>query len=367
MNIVFVDHGPLSYDGNTVLTQPLGGTESALIYTTNELAKEHKIFVLNKINKASTVNGVEFLPYDAFAFDESWWKKVDPHVVVNLTNTYRIPIWKKFAPSAKLLVWVHLGTQQPATNLLNDPKELEGVDGIIAVSEWHKEDLVKNYHIDPNFITVIKNGLGKPFENLFNSPADLLAKKQLKACYTSAPFRGMYVLSHAIPYFRNEIKFDLFSSMKLYQSTDSIEDERHFLFAKTFKGVTHHGVVPQTVLAHHIAESILWLYPCIIEETFCLSCLEAMAAGCRVVATDIGALKSTARDTGVFIELGGVGEKFLLDYVAAGKQEIKKFKTDPIMWSEQQFEQVKYINDNDLWKHRLVDWELLFQKLSNRV
>jgi glycosyltransferase involved in cell wall biosynthesis len=364
MNIVFVDQGPLNYNSDTVRTTPLGGTESALIYTVTELAKTHNIFVLNKSTIKTTFGNVEYLPYDDFAFNETWWKGINPTVVINLTTTYRIPIWKKFAKSAKFLVWSHLGTQQPASAMLKDPNEIKEIDGIIAVSDWHKQDFINNYQTDPNLITVIRNGLGKPFENLFESPQDLLARKQLKACYTSAPFRGMYILSHAIPYFKNEIKFDLFSSMKLYQSKDSIEDERLFLFSKAFKGVTDHGVIPQPQLAKQISESLLWLYPCIIEETFCLSCLEAMAAGCRVVATDIGALKSTARENGVFLPLGNASEQFLHDFVNETKKEINRFKSDPIAWSEQQYAQVQYINQNELWGNRVPDWEDLFKKLQ---
>ena len=51
----------------------------------------------------------------------------------------------------------------------------------------------------------------------------------------------------------------------------------------------------------HMTDYDLFVYPCIFEETFCASALEALAAGLHVITTNFGALPETCAEWPVYV------------------------------------------------------------------
>jgi glycosyltransferase involved in cell wall biosynthesis len=364
MKIIFVDSGPLSYNGTTLIDHSLGGTESSLIFLSEALATEHEVIVVNGCLKEQIYKNVKYLPRDQFYGNEQWWKEQKPDFIVGLTAPHYSQFWKRWCPDSKLLLWVHLFSGQPATKELGDVNRMSHVDMVVGVSDWHYNNLKESYKLEK--VTYVKNAISENFQNLFESADDLLRKKQLKACYTSAPYRGLDVLIHSIPYFQKQLKFDIFSSMKLYQLHDDQEFEKYYLYAKSFEGVAYKGLLNQKNLAKEIVSSAFFTYPCTMEETFCLSLLEAMAAGCKPIISNLGALDSTARGLGHIVPFDKAAniEIFMHDFINAVKQEMSEYKKDQIAWSERQYEQVKYINKNETWTQRAQDWVKLFNEVK---
>jgi glycosyltransferase involved in cell wall biosynthesis len=68
------------------------------------------------------------------------------------------------------------------------------------------------------------------------------------------------------------------------------------------KGVTVHGWVSKKILREAWKKSEYWLYPCIFEETFCLTALEAASSKTCVISNDLAALKETVGDRGFIVE-----------------------------------------------------------------
>ena len=64
--------------------------------------------------------------------------------------------------------------------------------------------------------------------------------------------------------------------------------------ARRAKNAKFHGSVSQRELALRLKQDAYLTYPCIMPETFCLAALEGLAAGMKVISTDIGGLKATA-------------------------------------------------------------------------
>jgi glycosyltransferase involved in cell wall biosynthesis len=118
--------------------------------------------------------------------------------------------------------------------------------------------------------------------------------------YTSTPFRGLDLLLDAFPLMRSEfpgLRLRLFSSMEVY----GLSDERFlplFEKARSIPGVECLGSVDQRRLALELADADMLAYPSTFPETACIAVMEAMASGCLVATTDLGALPET---------LGGFG------------------------------------------------------------
>jgi glycosyltransferase involved in cell wall biosynthesis len=364
MKIVFVDSGPLAYDGSSLTNYYLGGTEGSLVYLAEELAKNnHDVTVINGTATATEFKNVKYLPREKYYTEEQWWKSHDPDIIVSLTGPFFSEFWKKWCPKSKLFIWVHLSSEQPATQDLQDPNKIKHVDMVVGVSDWHCENLKANHKIEK--ITYVKNAINDHFKNLFESAEDLRnVKKKPKACYTSAPYRGLEILAHSIPLYTKRLDFDIFSSMKLYQNDDSIDFEKIYLYCQSFSGVNYQGVIPQKDLAKEIKSSMFFTYPCTMEETFCLSLLEAMAAGCKPIVSNLGALESTGKGRARVVPFTGANREFMREFTDAVLSELVIYKKDPIAWSEQQFDQVLDINKNDTWDKRVMDWEKLFNEVK---
>lgn len=364
MKIIFVDSGPLSYDGSSLVNYYLGGTEGSMIYLAEELVKKnHEVIIVNGTVNSTEYNNVKYVPRETYYLNEEWWKAQDADAIVSLTGPFYSNFWKKWCPKAKVFVWVHLSTEQPATADLGDPNKISHVDMVVGVSEWHYKNLKEGHKIEK--LTYVKNAINDNFKNLFTSAEELRqAKSKPKACYTSAPYRGLELLAHSIPLYAKRMEFDIFSSMKLYQNEDSIDFEKLYLYCKSFVGVNYRGILPQKDLAKELRSSSFFTYPCIMEETFCLSLLESMAAGCKPIVTDIGALESTAKGKASVVHFSGANKAFIASFTDAVLKEFMFYKTDPIAWSEQQFDQVVDINKNDTWDKRAEEWEKLFNEVQ---
>ena len=59
--------------------------------------------------------------------------------------------------------------------------------------------------------------------------------------------------------------------------------------------IKKHGWVSKQVLAEHYQDAEYWLYPCIFEETFCLTALEAAISKTVVITNGLAALSETAK------------------------------------------------------------------------
>ncbi len=365
MKIVFADSGPLSYDGSSLLNHCLGGTESSIIYLAEELAKkDHEVIVLTGCTKSKDFNSVKYLPREDCYYNDQWWKSFNPDFIISLTAPFFTDLWKEFCPNSKFIVWTHLFSGQPATQEIGIPEKIKDIDIVVGVSDWHCNDLKNNYKLEK--VTYVKNAISDNFKNLFSSAEDLRNhKKTLKACYTSAPYRGLEILAHSIPLFKKKLEFDIFSSMKLYQIDDSIEFENIYLYCQSFLGVKYHGVLPQKILAQQLKSSTFFTYPCIMEETFCLSQLEALAAGCKSIVSDIGALKSTSLGYAAVVPCVNIDKDFMIEFTNTVLQEMRNYENNPILWSEERFDQVKYINEHETWEQRANDWEKLFIEVKS--
>lgn len=82
-------------------------------------------------------------------------------------------------------------------------------------------------------------------------------------------------------------------------------------------GIEHVGTLPQPDLAEALRAASILAYPCTFPETGCIAALEAMAAGCAVVASDLGALAETTAGHALLVDPGEDWSSFGARYLTA--------------------------------------------------
>jgi predicted O-methyltransferase YrrM len=125
--------------------------------------------------------------------------------------------------------------------------------------------------------------------------------------YSSFPNRGLLPLLQMWPKIKAAIPD---ATLNVYSDIDGEwvnkvakeqMDEIKRLIKSGLDGVKINGWVSKRELASAWSKADIWLYPCIFEETFCLTALEAAATKTLAISCPLAALKETISDRGILI------------------------------------------------------------------
>lgn len=302
MRIVFI-HSGLEFDGHALRERPLGGTETALIGVSRELAKipGTEVCVFTNTARAATFDGVAYFPLAQLAP----WSATHP-IDVLISIRQWMPFWLKlnarlriyFSPDAHDQPFLHRAMEMPVTldgkphaiPVFAPANFLPAVDLIFCVGRWQADTFVEKLGFPREKIVVTGNAILP--ENF--SP---LARAQRKPglVYSATPFRGLAELAAYFPEIQQRnpaARLVVCSGLGVYSMAQS-EEEKMFgeLYRRlTALGAEMHGSIRQQQLAQIMAENLVYAYPNTFEETFCISVLEAQAAGLPVVTSRRAAL-----------------------------------------------------------------------------
>lgn len=258
-------------------------------------------------------------------------------------------------PDKKNILWQHLPADQPFVQGVRDKYFQRQLDASVYVSHWQHEKYRWMHQIPLDTVFVIKNAI---------EPIEFIAKPKgkIKIIYASAPYRGLDVMLDAFSMLdRTDVELDVYSSTTIY-GKDYVEyegDKYEPLFkrAREMKNVNYIGYVPNAELIKAMQEAHILAYPCIFEETSCLTVIEAGAAGCRLVTTNIGALAETGSEFARLVPIQAEYKGIVASYAQALNEEIDNIGSfDGAFQSE-------FYNKNYGWDNRAKEWNALLAKL----
>lgn len=369
MKIGFVNFTPMIYDVSTPLNQPLGGSESAMCYLAVSLAKRgHQVILFGRKKESFTLMEVKHLPDSALITQTNF--NLDFLVIQN-TPFYGIYL-KKYLPSkTKLIFWTQHASDQPAVSCLKDRRFIDIYDAFVYISLWQKEDYEKTFpFLVGKKSTILRNAISPAFENLFSQKDFKKIFYPPVLAYTSTPFRGLDILITIFPYLKQsfpEISLNVYSSLKVYQN---IFQENLFIDlynrCRSTLGVNYIGSISQKELAKELKKTTILSYSNTFPETSCISVMEAMAAGCIVVTTDLGALRETTAGFGYLVEIGANANMFCDLFLKKMTEVLKKIydKKEKKLLEEKIKQQVAFVNKNYVWSKRAKEWEDFFLQIS---
>lgn len=311
-----------SYNLDTPYNEPLGGTESAIVYFLEEMkTRDHDVYLFNKCDKIDNCRGViqvpsstyyDFIKNNKLHFDIIIVSRL-PHELFNLKHRLN-------SPSTVFCLWTGHDIDQYVSTLLKEVMLRDAVDKYIFVSEWQRDRFIKEYNISKTKSMIMRNGIGKPFEKYLDMPTD---KIERSTTYCSIPWRGLELLH---PIFRiihqkySDATLDIFSGMNIYRMEDKNEQTNVYDEFKKLDGVSHSYGIGQNELANKLYNIEYLTYPNTFPETSCITVLQAMACGCLIVTSDLGALKETMNGMNRYVKLDLTNidvNKYVQDFVIA--------------------------------------------------
>lgn len=309
LNIIFMI-GPANeyWTPDTVEQTGIGGSELMAIHNARELAAlGHNVRVYAMCD--GVFDNVKYINYNKYN-----------DLACDVLVVSRNAIWlgDNFNITARLkLLWCHDVCAYNATNAL-----LLKADRILALSQWHKDNLIQYHNVPDSQVIVTRNGIDL---NRFNKD---IKRDELRCMNSSSPDRSWAVL---LDCWKDIVAAEPNATLHLYYGFLNWKASAHNDLLQmdlinrleqqiaSMPSVIFHDRVNQKELAEAFLSSKALLYPTWFTETSCISHMEAQAAGCWIVTSPIAALKETDANYNKTIFINGVwtSEEYKKDFVAA--------------------------------------------------
>jgi len=257
------------------------------------------------------------------------------------------------------ILWQHIPANQQVVQGIRDKYFNRMLDATVYVSHWQNEKFRWMHQVPLENAYVIKNAI-EPIE-FIEKP-----KGKLKLIYTSMPYRGLNVMLDVFELLnRDDIELDVYSSTQIYGKEyveyEGDKYEAMFERARNMKNVNYMGYAPHEEIIKAFQSAHIFTYPCIFEETACLSMIEAGAAGCNLVTTNIGGLPETGSMFANLVPIQAEEELIVSTFAKALNETIDNY------WSDKNQsllkEQSDFYNKHYGWETRKHEWIKLFDSL----
>jgi tetratricopeptide (TPR) repeat protein len=296
--LVFIaDGGWSNWSGRDILTKGVGGSETYIIEMARyiQAAGLFDVYVFCRCDGDDVFEGVHYKPlgglydfitteYIAYCIISRYTEYVSPCILAPLIES----------------VYIVLHDTGPTINII---PTVEKIRGIFCLTEWHKALFLKSF---PQF-TGRAHAFGYGID-MSRHDGDL-KRKGFNFIYSSFPNRGLLPLLQmwprivaAIPHATLDIYCNLDNEWVNRVAPEQIAEIRRLLRGLDKDIVRMHGWVSKSELMSAWSNADFWLYPCIFEETYCLTAMEAAASKTLAITNNLAALNETVSDRGIIIE-----------------------------------------------------------------
>lgn len=316
----------MPFDGNTVKTKSLGGSESAAYYLALELASRgHRVSCWTSIDKDVIVDGVTYCSVGPHSQEFPLGERFDhyaSHTPLDVLIMQRQPHAFHKRWNAKVCIWqLHdLALYRSAAHMLNGMWQ---IDAVTTVSQWHADQVKQVWNLPDEILRVVPNGVdptlyeGTPAKpciafrgdatEVLNDPRDgsvmqvLLPATPFKLLYQSRPERGLEHLVRPGGIMDRIRDLPVHLVVCGYDNTmPAVADlyQRLMAQAAELPNVSIIGALSKSQLAELQKKCDLLIYPTEFDEVSCITAMEAMHAGLPMLTSAVGALLETCNGYG---------------------------------------------------------------------
>lgn len=351
------DGGFNKWSGSSIKIIGVGGSETYIIEMARYIQRqgEYDVYVFCNCQEEEIFEGVKYKFLSTYS--QFIYTNYVKHVIVSRYSEYLPLTFDGWSENVYLVVHdlTPSGIVIPINNKLKN---------IFCLTEWHvsymenifpalKHLLLPFYYgIDDRFFLENNNSKQNKIKNSF--------------IYSSFANRGLLPLLQMWPRIYNlnnsvslNIYCDLDNEWVNNIAKEQILEIKRLLSLYSFENETgynifYHGWVSKSVLSDAWKKTDIWFYPCIFEETFCLTALEAAASNTLAIGNNLAALQNTIGDRGIIISGDPMSEEW---------QQMAIEKINIILNSENK-EKKNLINKNYNWALNL-SWKNRATELIN--
>ena len=309
MKIAFIDTLGLTYDGSTLEKRGLGGSESAVIRMSQELAKlGFDVTVYNDCtsddSKPGIYDGVKYTPVQAALHNPNLDHRFDVCIVSRSVRPY-VEGWHACTSAKHKVLWMH-DTFCEGDNEIEELILQGRINEIFTLSDFHTGYVThanhgkrRNYDILKNHIFMTRNGIG----NMNPGWIDVREKDPNLFVFNASVTKGMIPLVKQIwPEVKRRIpaaKLTIIGGYYKFREAagpDQQEKDWSELAIQYGGDIDFTGVITQQQISNILRKASYMIYPAGFPETFGISTLEALAHNVPLITCRFGALEETAID-----------------------------------------------------------------------
>jgi len=270
-----------------------------------ELAKQFakmgfRVFVFGKFNGIGDDNreydvqdvysGVQYIDSESY---QQFIETYKINILIVSRDTSKMSYHKNVQ---KVFLWVHdvLPYNSQSNRLLHIQYDKKRFKKILCLCNWHKNYVATGINAKKQQIAVTRNAIDT--KRFLRQPK----KIPYRFIYASSADRGLEHLLRMIPKIHAEFPE---TTLHIFANLERMNAKGNNKFlqdtAESLSYVTIRDRVTQAEIAHEYSISDVWLYPTDFTETYCITALEAQAAGLLCVCTSLSSLPEIVGNRGI--------------------------------------------------------------------
>ena len=350
ISIALIDIIGLTYDGDTLNKRGLGGSESAVILLSRELAKQgFDVTVFNNCidreAKEGTYDNVKYIDHTRLDFPNDFKfdvvissRTVIPFLPPHLYNQFpelKPQRYTKIKQNAKLkAMWMH-DTFSRGDHLLEDMLLHKDFDEIFTLSDFQTSYVTNCDHGKKRMFEVLKkhvfitrNGIIR-----YKDEVDITKKDPHLYVYNASVTKGMIPLveriwervKQNIPQAKLKVIGGYYRFRENAAPDVQEQKWRQMVAEPKYKSldVEFTGIIKQSEIAEIMAQASFMLYPASFPETFGISTLESLAYNTPLITSRFGALEETAVEQACYMLDYPIEPNSLYPWINKDEQERK--------------------------------------------
>lgn len=401
MKIAIIDIIGIPYDGTTVFKQGLGGSESAVILVSRELAKiGFRVTVFNScdIDHASPgiYDDVEYRPltdlqldhyFDIVISSRTIIPFTDPKDYFKLNDNRAYPfasmdLYNRILSKSKLrILWQH-DTFCLGDNILEELAVSNRITNIFALSDWHLTYVANCNHGRRRNFEVLKDKYFLTRNGVYNyfPEVDIKAKDKDLFVYNASVTKGMIPLvkqiwqhvKRHIPTAKLKIIGGYYRFSQNAEPDQQEKDWRAMANDPVYaaQDIEFLGVIPQKEIAEILCKANFMIYPAAFPETYGISTTESLLYNTPVITCRFGALEEIAIDDACYKIDYAIEPNSLFPDINVPRQIEEFVKTtveayrNPYLHQQKQY-YCNIIKDIAGWDSVALQWKQFFYKKTD--
>jgi glycosyltransferase involved in cell wall biosynthesis len=303
--LIFVGFSDRLWNDTLVSQISLGGSEKAVAYVSRYFPKEYEIYIsgdvqdekvgnITYINRHKLQNVLNTEQFHTIIVS----RYISFFVLYNNFSCYQLFISSHDSPG-----FLNNYNNISVENIISDWNN--AIDGIICLTNWHKENILKFHPCLSNKMNLINNGI-----LIDNFPAKS-PKIKNKFVWTSCSYRGLNILLNLwedILKYMPDATLDI-SSYNRFPSND--DDNAMLEIINKHDSIVHHGKLNSKQLYELMSRAEYWLYTTEFCETSCITALEMLMSEVVCLYYPLAGLIETMGDYGIQVRKGNEIETIL--------------------------------------------------------